>query len=228
MTSHGRGEGRRHYRCDDDAKRGTCHNAVSVREAVARECIPTGLRQTLLSSDAMACVRRRITEKFGEIARSGSAQGRQLRDRLAEVEARMERLVKALTSGTRGVATAAVELRDEDSKAKALRAELAAAEVVSRAPVRLPTPEDVLRVVADRDRVYGSSGGWGRSAPEPSPRRYVRASSCPARTALHRRGGGAPVRTSSREPRKRERRPGFPRRRASYGGGLRGPAAKVV
>lgn len=164
MTLHGGGEGRRYYRCDDNAKRGTCDNALSVREAVARECILTGLRDTLLSSDAVAYVRKRIAEKLGEIARSGSAQERQLRDRLGGVEARMERLAEALASGVGGVEIVAAKLRDEDAKAKALRAELAAAEAVSRAPVRLPTPDDVLRVVADLDRVLQADVAGGREA----------------------------------------------------------------
>ena len=164
MTICGGSADRRYYYCDDNRKRGTCSNALSVRESIARESIVRGLRETLCSTSAIAYARKRIAARLGEIARSGNAHERQLRERLATAEARLDRLAEAVANGTGTTDVLLAKLREEEQKAKGLRAELAGVEAVARAPVSLPTPTDVLAAVTELDRLLCDDVAAGREA----------------------------------------------------------------
>src|SRR5262249_34829927 len=97
MIIHG-GAGPAHRR-PGPTKRGTCPNALSVQEVVARTRILAALRERLLSPDGLAYARKRIAERLGELARTRNAEVEERRKRLERTEARIAGLVKFISEG---------------------------------------------------------------------------------------------------------------------------------
>lgn len=160
MTLHGGGRGRRYYRCDARAKRGTCENPISVREDLARERTLTELRRLLTTADTISYVRDRLVERFADRDRSSRLDADRARGELAKVEEKVRRLVQFISEGGDSKAIAA-ELKSLEARTADLQQALAAAQAERRAPVPLPTVDLIVRRVLDihgalqRDPVAG-------------------------------------------------------------------------
>lgn len=93
------GSTRHYYRCSANRKRGTCDNALSVREDVARRCILDAIADALWTPGALEHIRHQVAERLGELTRGLGAELASARARLAEHETRIGRLVTALADG---------------------------------------------------------------------------------------------------------------------------------
>ena len=163
MTISGGATDRRYYYCDANRKRGTCANAVSVRESIARSCILRGLRETIASPVAIAYARKRIAERLGEMGRSADSDARDLRAKLAKHEGRMAKLADAIANGA-ALDSVLGLLSAEEAAAKVVRSRLAETEGLARAPAQLPSPDELLEAAFNLDeRLTGDVEG-GREA----------------------------------------------------------------
>lgn len=163
MTISGGAVDRRYDYCDANRKRGTCSNALSVKESVTRTCILAGLRDTIASPVVLAYARKRIAERLGEITRVADGEARDLRAKLAKVEPRIAKLTDAIANGA-ALDSVLARLAAEETEAKSLRARLVEVESVQRTPIRLPSPDEVLEAVLDLDARLAADVEAGRQA----------------------------------------------------------------
>ena len=144
MILHGGGPDRRYYKCSL-ARRGRCDKPhAPLLESVARERILADLRLAITSSDALARIRRRITQNIADALKGRGAELAERRARLARVEVRIAHLVDAFANGVRSLALSNA-LHDMEAQAVEERRNIAALERVARAPVALPDPAAILK-----------------------------------------------------------------------------------
>lgn len=96
------------YRCGDNRKRGTCDNALSVREDVARRAILAELRLHLARPAALAYLRERAAEILSVANNRTDVQLGRARRELEATQTKVRRLVRSLEDG---MATSAVTRR---------------------------------------------------------------------------------------------------------------------
>ena len=142
MTIYG-GSSQRYYRCGDCKKRGTCDNALSLREDVARACLLRFLRENLATPAAVAFVRKAVAEVLGELSRKGRAEIDERTGRLARTEERVAALVPVITDGDQSTYVRQA-LLDLEAQAKMDKLSLADLQARGAAAVRLPSPEETL------------------------------------------------------------------------------------
>ena len=76
MVISGGSGGNAYYRCEAYNKRGTCKNALSVREAVVRQNLLDEIRHRLVSSEGVQHARKVIAERLGQVAHEGGQEAR--------------------------------------------------------------------------------------------------------------------------------------------------------
>jgi site-specific DNA recombinase len=138
------------YRCPDHTKRGTCANALSVPERVARTQLLAALRDNLLSQEGIAYARKRIAEKLGDLGRTRNAEVQERRDRLGRTEKRIAGLVHFIANGDDSAYVRST-LLDLEAQAAAEKAAIAEILKETAEPIRLPSPADLERLVFDLD-----------------------------------------------------------------------------
>jgi DNA invertase Pin-like site-specific DNA recombinase len=138
----------RYYRCADYAHRRTCSNGLGVRETIARQCILDAIRARLTSPEGIAHARKRVAERLGELGREHTAELQERRSRLARTEARIAGLVQFIADGDRSQAVVA-GLHDLEAQAKTEREAITAIERQAQLPIRLPSPDDIMKVAFD-------------------------------------------------------------------------------
>jgi site-specific DNA recombinase len=142
-----------YYRCEAHNKRGTCENALSVRESIVRASLLDEIRHRLASDDGLQYARKRIVEALGALARDNGSRQREHRQRLEKIEAQITRLVDCIAEGTGGPSTALRDrLRALEREVEVERRALAAARASATTPIKLPTPDEMLRIVFDLER----------------------------------------------------------------------------
>jgi site-specific DNA recombinase len=140
------GSSTRNYRCSDHIKRGTCANALSVREDVLRKRLLEELLHTLARPSGLAFARKCIAEDLGEVERQQRAKLTELRRHATEVGRKLDALLDFIADGHARSNRAALGAKLEALEAEKLTAERAirAVERQSVAPVALPTPDEML------------------------------------------------------------------------------------
>ncbi len=108
-----------YYRCGDNKKRGTCTNALSVREDVARKCIYAAIHAQLFSPSAVDHLRRKIAVLLGESGRNMNRELDEHRTRLGRIDQKMFELLEAGVEPTQIV----IRLRVPPDAVQALRAQ---------------------------------------------------------------------------------------------------------
>lgn len=139
------------YRCEGRSKRGTCENALSVREDIVRTSLLDELRHRLTSEKGLAHARKRIAQRLGELAREQGSEFRERRMALDAIEQKVDRLVDFVTQGL-GTKTVSERLKVLERDAEEQRKAIGALEKVAATPIRLPTPDEMLRIVFDLER----------------------------------------------------------------------------
>lgn len=139
------------YRCEGHTKRGVCANARSVREDVVRASLLDEIRHRLTSEKGLAHARKRIAERLGGLAREQGSEFRERRGTLDTIEQKIAQLVDFVTQGL-GTKTVSERLHALEREADAQRKALTALEKVAATPIRLPTPDEMLRIVFDLER----------------------------------------------------------------------------
>jgi site-specific DNA recombinase len=152
-----------YYRCVDNKKRGTCDNARSVREDVARRRIFDALMDRLNRPEAIEYLRKRIAEQLGELGRNMGRDVSERRERLARTEQRIHNLLLGMADGERSE-YARTMLKDLEAQAAADKAAILALEDQARVPVVLPTPDQVARQCLNLERMLAADPLRAREA----------------------------------------------------------------
>lgn len=132
-----------YYRCGDNKKRGTCANALSVREDLARARILGAIHAQLFTPEAVDHLRRRIATLLGESNRTLNRELDERRGRLERTEQRIHGLVSFIADGDRSEYVVTT-LRDLEAQARTEKAAIADLLVRAKSPIRLPTADEVL------------------------------------------------------------------------------------
>jgi len=138
----------RYYKCGTNRAKGTCPNTMTVREDFARKNVLAAIRDTLMSPEGIAHVRRRIAEHLRDYSKTLDQEMQERRDRLDRTEQRIKGLVGFIADGDRSQAVVS-GLRDLEAAAKSERAEIDRLVRESKEPLRLPSIEEVTRLVFD-------------------------------------------------------------------------------
>lgn len=152
-----------YYRCANNKKRGTCTNSLSVREDVARSKILAAVRTRITSPAAVAYLRKRLSEKLGELSRGLGAEVQERESRLERTKARLGKLVLALTEGVDS-RTVRDAIKDLEAQREAEERAIDELNRQARTPVALPTPDDLVRRATDLERLLLGNPTRGREA----------------------------------------------------------------
>ena len=150
-----------YYRCQEYSKRRTCTNGVSVREDVLRTSILDELRHRLASSDGLAYARKRIAERLGALSREQGGELRERRSALEKIEANIAKFVDFVGNGL-GTKAVSDRLKALEREAGEQRKVLATLERAAAAPIKLPTPDEMLKIVLDLEQRLAANPTRGR------------------------------------------------------------------
>ena len=147
MTIYG-GSTKRRYRCSDNVKRGTCENALSVREDVAREVLLAEIEKTLKNPWSILYARKLLAEQAGRQSREATSELTAREAELERTEKRIAGLVNFLADGDRSeyVIASLHELEEQARDHKRVIAQLRSR---STHPIELPTPEEAAELIGD-------------------------------------------------------------------------------
>lgn len=151
-----------YYRCEGNMKRGICDNALSVREELVRESILGELRRRLLREDSLKEARAKMSEWLGDLRRRRDAERNEVLARMEKNHAQAERLLDGITEGTLRSADVGGRLAALRNEVAADQKLLASLEQKAFAPIALPTPKDVVQIVADMEARLRADANRGR------------------------------------------------------------------
>jgi site-specific DNA recombinase len=135
-----------YYRCEGHKKRGTCDNAMSVRESVLRAGLLDELRRRLVSDQGLSYARKRLAERLGELTRERDGTLNDERQRLDKLVRHIDQLVDFVADG-HGTAAVAEKLRGLERAADAQRSKVAVLERRAETAIRLPSPDELIGIV---------------------------------------------------------------------------------
>lgn len=151
-----------YYRCEGHTKRRICENALSVREDIVRESILDEMRRRLLREDALKEARERLARWLGDLRRRLDAERIEVLRRIEKNEGQAERLVDAIANGTVGAADVGARLSTLRRLVDTDRKVLSSLEQKAWAPTSLPTPRDVVKIVASLQARFRTDPTRGR------------------------------------------------------------------
>ncbi len=160
MTIHG-GTSARYYRCSANRTKGTCENALSVREEVIRTEILDVLRQELLTPERIAFVRKQIALELRDYSKKLEAEIRDRRDRLARTEEKIRGLVNFIAQGDQSEYVVQT-LRDMEAHARSEKAAIAQLKDDLTRPLRLPSLDEITDLVFNLDASLNTDPVRGR------------------------------------------------------------------
>jgi site-specific DNA recombinase len=163
MTIFGGTRTAKRYRCAYQVQRGTCDNALSVREDVARRCIVDGVKARLLRPEGLAFVRQEMARRMGELNRGLDAELKERRARLARTEDKIRGLVEFIATGDRSDYVVST-MRDLEAHAKQEKAAIAELVRQARQPIALPSLDALTAAVGDLDALLAEDPIGGRTA----------------------------------------------------------------
>ena len=138
------------YRCSAAVKRKTCGNNLSVKEPVARASLLAELRYKLASDEGVRHARRRIVERLAEVEREKNATLRVQERRVHDLQTQVDKLVDTVVAGVRSDAIKKRLAETEQLLADAVT-EFERTRSMPSSPVKLPSPEDILKLVYQLD-----------------------------------------------------------------------------
>ena len=162
MTIHG-GSEYKYYRCSDYRTKGRCQNGISIREEVVRTRILGAIRRQLRSKNGIRYVRARVAEQLGDLTRRMEKELRERKARLGRVEEKIGRLISYIAQGEQSDYVTRT-LRQLEAEAKADKHEIDRLAESLRAPIRLPSIDDITALVFEIDN---------RLQQDPEAGRYV-------------------------------------------------------
>jgi DNA invertase Pin-like site-specific DNA recombinase len=158
------GSSTRYYRCSAHSKRGTCSNALSVREDILRSRLLEELLHTLARPAGLDFARKCIAEGLGDLERTRRSKLTELRKQSADATRKLDALPDFVADGHAKTNRAAL-----GAKLDALETEKGTAEWALRVlerestePVPLPTPEEMLKLAFDLKARLASDTVRGR------------------------------------------------------------------
>ena len=152
-----------YYRCGDYKKRGTCPNALSVREDVARKLIYGAIHAQLFTPKAVDYLRQRIAGMLGESNRTLNRELEEHRARLGRVEQKIRGLIEFIAGGERSEYITNT-LRDFEAQARTEKAAITELLARAKSPARLPAPDEVLARAMDLEATLAGDPVRAREA----------------------------------------------------------------
>ena len=155
--------GRDRYGCATRRCKGTCDNGVTIRRQIIESRVLGGLKDHMLAPDLVAEFVRAFAEEIATAQRDAAGVSQRLKGELADVERRLEGVLKAVENGAWSDALQ-LRLQDLEARKKALAAEMREAPTVSL--VRLhPNAAGIYRQkVAELEAALGSPDICGEAA----------------------------------------------------------------
>ena len=151
-----------YYRCSLHRKKGTCDNALSIREDVARAHIIGRVRDMLMSREILEYIIETTNRKLAAMSQRFRQDLDDSRRRLAKMESRIESLVELLADGERSDYVRRT-LRDLESQAKGEKRTIADLEARTRAQTaELPSVEQVIGAFLDMNATLQTDVAAGR------------------------------------------------------------------
>jgi site-specific DNA recombinase len=155
------GSTKAYYRCEGNTRRGVCKNNLSVPEPVVRANILDELRNRLASNEGIAYARKRIAERLGELTRERDGEVREARSALDKIDRHIDKLIDFIAEG-RSSNAIADKLATLEREREGMRSKLSTLEKRTATPIRIPRPDDMLRLVFDLERRLTADVSSGR------------------------------------------------------------------
>ncbi len=138
----------RRYMCSAKHKRGNCANGATIHEHVIKAGLLGAIRGHLISRGGLSYARKRFAEALGAMSRDERAEVKEVSDRIARTEQRIKGLVSFIADGDESPAVRET-LRDLEAQLTLDRSQLQGIKTRTSGPIRLPTEEDIKRLVFD-------------------------------------------------------------------------------
>lgn len=151
------------YACSHARQRRTCDNRATVRVADAEKAILDGLQERFTSSEAMAHIRERVASRQTSLTSDVEAELNQHRARLHQAESRARRTFDMMADGHGGT-TATTALKEYEREAADASARIAGLEARKRAPVVVPSDQEIVEHFLTLRRTFVSDPVRGRDA----------------------------------------------------------------
>ncbi len=162
------GSSARYYRCGDQHKRGTCSNDLAVREDVVRGHLLAELERVLLSNKGVVYARQVLAKKLGEASRSIDREKRRIEQQLDRLDRQTRKLIDFISDAdARALVPVKEALAEHQAERERLIEELRSLDARGRQPIKLPTFDEVQRVVFDLNAVLASDPTRAREALRP-------------------------------------------------------------
>ncbi|MCP4448114.1 MAG: recombinase family protein [Myxococcales bacterium] len=139
LTIYGGTKSSKRYRCPDNYKRGTCDNALGLREDIARKVILEGVRSRLLRPTAVEFIRSELARLLGAANRDVDTELTRRRKLLSRTEGKIGGLIEFIATGDKSEYVV-TSLRDLEALAKTEQAAIKSLERQATKPVALPSP----------------------------------------------------------------------------------------
>lgn len=152
-----------YYSCGDARKRGTCPVSAMLREEAVRAAVFGALRQALFTPDAIAHLRKRIAERLRAAAQTGASEVDERVGRLRRTEERIQGLVRFISEGDDSPYVRST-LKDLEAQARADGAAIDELKRSLRAPVPLPSPDELLDRARDLEAAFATDPTRAREA----------------------------------------------------------------
>lgn len=141
-----------YYQCSDYKKRGTCKNGRSIREDIAKARVFDAVGARYNTTEATAFLRQAMVDAISSMSRSGNAELEERRARLERTEERIRNLIDFISRGE-SIPSIREALADLHAQAKQEKDAIARLRETAAKPVQLPTPEMILGVWNNFERI---------------------------------------------------------------------------
>lgn len=152
-----------YYQCADYKKRGTCTNRRSIREDIAKARVFDAIGARYNTPEATAFLRQAMVEAISSMSRTGNAELEERRARLERTEERIRHLIKFISEGE-SFDSVREALADLEAQAKQEKAAIARLRETAAKPIQLPTPDIIMNVWRNFERIAQSDALQTREA----------------------------------------------------------------
>ena len=153
---------KRFYRCSTNHTKGTCKNELRVPEEALREVALDAIRKQLQGGEQIARVRKEIAQRLRDYSQTLDSELRERRERLKRTDDRIKGLVSFIADGDRSEAVVSA-MRDLEVQAKTERAGIERIQREAQEPLRLPSPDEIVRAVFSFDEMLAGDAEVGRT-----------------------------------------------------------------
>lgn len=161
MTIYG-GTSCRYYRCATNRTKGTCANARSIKEPLARTRILDAIRDRLTSEDGIKHVRKAVAEYLRDYSKHLDDDIKERRDRIKRTEDKIRGLIDFVAQGDRSEYVTST-LKDLETYVRAEKATVAKLLEDAQEPLHLPSIDEISSLAFELDHRFQQNPEAGRA-----------------------------------------------------------------